>query len=117
MIGRNIEPHCLTIGDEELLLRRLIFPTHSTWAAEVHLSGFGLETLAAIAVPLEKNCLECFGVVIACLESASGGGGTRTDIGLGGINRGEDRQCAGEEENCRLLHTDSLADSLNRPSE
>jgi hypothetical protein len=92
MIGRDIEPHCLTIGNEELLLRCLIFPTHATGAAKVNLSGFGLQTLAAIAVPLKKDRLECFGVMVACLKGASDGGGTRTDIGLGGINGGDNRQ-------------------------
>ena len=70
-----------------------------------------MEILAAIAVSLEKNCLKGFGVVIASLERASCGSSARTDIGgWGGFDGNDDRQRADEEENYRLLHTNSLAD-------
>src|SRR5207253_11477075 len=111
MIGGNVKPHCLSIGNEELLLRCLIFPTHSTRPAEVDSSRFGLETLAAIAVSLEKHRLKGFGVVIASLESTSGGSSARVNIGSGGFDGNDDRQRAAEEENRRLLHTNSLASS------
>src|SRR5260370_28106542 len=85
MVGGNVKPDGLAVGDEELLFRRLIFPTHSAGSAEINLPGFGLKTLAAIAISFEKNGLKCFGVVITSLKSTSGGGSARTDIGLRGL--------------------------------
>jgi hypothetical protein len=65
-----------------------------------------------IAVPLEKNRLKCLGVVITGLKYAGGSSSARVNIGSSRLNGNEEGQREGNKENCRWLHLNSLAESL-----
>lgn len=65
-----------------------------------------------IAVPFEKNRLKRLGVVITGLKYAGGSSSTRTNIGMGKMNRSEEGHCEGNKGNCRWLHSNSLAESV-----
>ena len=95
VVGGNVKPDRLTIGDEELLFRRLIFPAHSARPAEIHGSRLGLHALMAIAVSLEKNGLEGARIVIVLFESVRGGGGAGTYVTLDGQCESDKRKRAG----------------------
>src|SRR5581483_2040439 len=100
VVGGHVKPDCLAIGDEELLFRSFVFPAHSARPAEVHGSRFGLHTLMAIAVSLEKNGLERARIVIVLFQRVGRGGGAGTYITSDdGLRGGNERKRADGEEN------------------
>src|SRR6267143_3894742 len=70
MIGGHVKPNRFTIDEKEVLLRRLVFPSHFPWALKVSGSGFHPNQTAVVRVAFKKRSLQCFGRTISLLQAS-----------------------------------------------